>query len=302
MRALLQAFVDGIREDLGQPVSLMRLLAQQPRIHYALEPPSPSIALGSIVKWHRFAESSALSWPRRGQGRLMGWRSTGGHYANFDLCRPELEEIGRCETIEDWSCDITEVYGFSASKSNLCQFASMDQMVEANSREMIDEITHEKLDRNLRHGEIRIIHRKNRDYFVRHLWDDRVFLMNSGGSHHFAAAKYIASRLRQPVKLRGRLDVYSLSSRAVASLRADFEMFVISDEADVSLGFYDAMRNFGATWLWHCLPAPYAAAAKVILLPRSEDRSMRVAALLRQAGIVDFGEYLSGLVARQTWH
>ena len=40
-----------------------------------------------------------------------------------------------------WRCDIQQVDGFSASKSELKEFATMDDMVVRNSPEMIDEIS-----------------------------------------------------------------------------------------------------------------------------------------------------------------
>ncbi|CAM5427238.1 putative protein OS=Stutzerimonas stutzeri OX=316 GN=CXK94_17845 PE=4 SV=1 [Stutzerimonas stutzeri] len=79
----------------------------------------------------------------------------------------------------------------------------MDDMVVRNSPEMIDEISPAKLAKNLAWDEIRIISHVDHDYFATWAWDGRVFLMNSGGSHHFAAAKYIAARLEQPVELTG---------------------------------------------------------------------------------------------------
>lgn len=89
------------------------------------------------------------------------------HYGSFTLHRPEYAKIGQCEITNDWGCDITDVHGFSASKSELRDFASTDGMVEMNSRDMIDEITHEKLVKNLAHGEIRLIQSPGSDYFVR---------------------------------------------------------------------------------------------------------------------------------------
>lgn len=82
-----------------------------------------------------------------------------------------------------------------------------------------------------------------------------------------------------------------------ASLRRDYEMFVISDSAPVSLGFRDAMEAFRATWLWHPMPRPYQC-TKAILLPKAEHRSRLVADLLRKSGITDLGQHLADL-ARQ---
>lgn len=302
MSTLLKTIVDGIREDFGQPVSLMRLLAEHPEIRVSLDDPPPCIAAESIVQWHKLGQVPYTDYSRRKHGTLMGWKLHDKyHYSSFTLNRPEYEQIGKQEVIEHWTCDISDVHGFSASKSELRQFSSTDEMVETNSSEMIDVVTHEKLAKNLAHSEIRIIHSPGSDYFGRYRWDNRLFLMNSGGSHHFAAAKYIATRLSESVPLQGKLYTYSLNLDAITSLCRDYEMFVISDETTVSLRFYEAMKAFRATWLWHYMPRPFEN-AKVILLPKNERRSLKVATVLRQAGVVDLGQHLTSLASKQLIH
>lgn len=297
MRSLFKTIVDWFGEDFGYPVSLIRLLEEHPDIRVPLDTTKSSIDARSIVPWHELGQPDCSHWPRRKHGTLLGWKMRDKYrYGSFTLYRPEYAQIGQCEIIDDWACDIIDVHGFSESKSRLRDFTSTDEMVETNSRDMIDRITREKLAENLAHGEIRIIHSPGSDHFGRYLWDGRLFLVNSGGSHHFAAAKYIAARLPQSVPLRGSLHTYSLNSRAIASLRGDYEMFVISGDAPVSLGFHDAMEAFRATWLWHPMPRPFEN-AKAILLPKSERRSMKVADLLRKAGVLDLGQHLADLAS-----
>lgn len=299
MHALVKTIVDGIREDFGHPVKLIRLLEKHPDIHVPLVAPTACIAAESVVQWHELGRAPSHQWPHREQGSLMGWKLRGKYdYGSFILHRPEYVQIGQRTTIENWVCDITDVHGFAVSKSELRDFSSTDQMVEANSRDMIDAITHEKLAKNLAHREIRIIHSPGSDYFHRYSWDGRVFLINNGGSHHFAAAKYIAARLAETVTLSGKLYDYSLNAIAIAALCRDYEMFVISETTPISLGFHDAMAAFQATWLWHPMPRPYDN-TKAILLPKAERRSMKVAALLRSAGVSDLGAHLTCLAATQ---
>ena len=300
MNSFLSAICDRIKEDLGHPVSLLRLLEARPDIRVPLDGDTQSIAASSVVPWHELGTTPVMDWPRRPRGFLMGWKkSADNQYRSFEVTRPEFAEIGQCEVIEDWECDIADVHGFSSSKSELRDFSSTDAMVECNSREMIDAISHEKLAKNLAHNEIRIIHNQHAtDYFARYLWDDRLFLMNDGGSHHFAAAKYIADRLEETVPLRGTLRVYSLNSTALASLCKDFDMFVIPDDAEISNAFHEAMSAFGATWLWHHMPRPFDD-TRAILLPKAEPRSCCVANTLREAGITDLGAYLTALAAHQ---
>lgn len=295
----LKSVVDGVREDLGYPARLIQLLEQRPDIRVTLDAVMPCIAASSVARWDRFGRHSPHEWPHLPDGVLSGWKWTGGQYAGFNLQRHDVIEIGQRTLVPDWTCDISAVYGFSSSKSRLDDFRSTDEMVEAKSQEMIWPVTLAKLEENLAHREIRIFEdRGATDYFVRYEWDGRLWLMNDGGSHHFAAAKYIAARLRHPVFLRGKLYSYSLNAGAIASLHRDFEMFVISDEPSIGNAFLTAMRAFKATWLSLGVPAPLKD-VQAVLLPRSERRSLRAAAELRKAGIVDLGAHLVGLAARQ---
>lgn len=279
-----------IQDDLGHPATLIEMLVQHPHAVFSLDAGPPCIALSSVPRWHELAGHVTNG------GQLLGWRYENGGYNSFRTYRPQYRNIAQQETETEWVCDIGDVHGFSDSKSRLRDFASTDLMVEANSREMIDEITERKLYENLAHYEIRIIHCANTsDRFIRHLWDGRVWLSNSGGSHHFAAAKYISARLGKKIMLRGRLDTYSLSETAIASLTREFEIFAISDiDPSVINSFMDAMRAFRATWLWHRLPRPYEG-VRAILLPKIEGRSMKVATELRRKGFTDLGLHLNKL-------
>lgn len=278
---------------------LIQLLEQRPEIRVELSEPKPCIEASSVTRWDRLGGQSPKLWPHLPQGTLQGRRWTGSQYQGFDLRRPEYSEIAQCTVTDGWSCDIAAVHGFSSSKSDLSRYSSTEEMVETKSRDMIDEISLAKLKKNLAHREIRILpEHGGTDYFARYQWDGRLWLMNSGGSHHFAAAQYIARRLGHRVPLTGRLYTYSLNAVAIGSLRRDFEMFVISSETSISNAFFTAMQGFRVTWLWHEMPWPFEG-AKAILLPRAEKRSMRVAAELRRAGVLDFGEHLAALAAQR---
>jgi hypothetical protein len=301
MRKFFHTIINGLREDFGQPISLIRMLSTYPKIRVTLGEPSPCIDADSVPRWHELGNYPVLEWPQRDCGVLTGWKvDRDQQWRSFQIERPEYAQLGQRDITPVWSCDITAIHGFAASKSNLRAFISTDEMVEKNSPEMIDDISPKKLAHNLRHSEIRILNSPDTsDHFKRYLWDGRLWLVNDGGSHHTAAAKYIAARLSTSVKFTGKLYTYSLNPAAVASLRRDFEMFVISDEDDaMSCDFFDAMRAFRATWLWHPLPRPYEG-ARAILLPKSEWRSMRVASELRKVGIADLGTYLTTLATRQ---
>jgi hypothetical protein len=294
MLKFIQIIFNLIRESMGHPVTLLRLLDEQPDLRVQLIEPEKNVAASSVVQWHNWGDTL-----HRKRGTLLGWRYAADGYRSFEIHRPEFEHFGRREVDDDWACDIQTIVGISASKSKLEDFTSLDSMVKKNSPEMIDLITEEKMHKNLAHRGIGILHSKyDSDHFARHLWDGRVFLINSDGSHHFAAARYIAAQIGESVSLKGPLHTHIIDQKAVASLRNDFDMFVTSDDAVIINGFMDAMKAFNATYFWQSLPRPYEH-GRVILLPKKVVRSAKVASVLRDAGLFDLGIHLAALVDRQ---
>jgi hypothetical protein len=81
---------------------------------------------------------------------------------------------------------------------------------------------------------------------------------------------------------------------ALASLRRDFDIFVMSSKAEHENAFHDAMRSFQATYFNQELPRPYYE-QRAIFLPKAEKRSAKVSAVLRSAGFQDLGSYLKSL-------
>jgi len=293
----LRSVADSIREDLGHPLRMRAFLERGKALCVTLLASGSTVALGSVVAWHEWGQHSPLQWPRRKPGTLVGWRFVAGSYSSFQVHRPEFEQFGTCDEVLDWCCEIQTVEGLAASKSELTSFASLDAMVQANSREMIDEISEDRLARNLAHDEIRILHRaRTSDHFVRHQWDGRVFLVNSGGSHHFAAARYIAARLGRRIPLRGTLRTYGINRDALASLRRDYEMFAMPDDPETANAFHDAMQAHKACYFWLGLPRP-GRDGRVVLLPKAQERSARIATLLRLAGLTDVGVHLAAIVS-----
>lgn len=280
----------------GRPSGIIDLLSTYPQNSISLDL-TACISASSVPRWHEFGFPKDHCTPL---GTLNGWRSGyGGSWDRFAISRQEYTHFCLCEITSEWSCDITDINGFSNSKSELSSYISTDELVESKSRELINEITPENLKKNLLHPEIRIIHcSKTNDHFARFLWDGRLWLMNDGGSHHTAAAKYISARLGQSVRLTGELRTYSLNESAIASLRHDFEMFVISYDSEFYNNFFDQMEAYKATWLSHGMPHPYNH-YRVILLPRTCPRSMKVSIELHKASVLDLGKYLSELSESQ---
>jgi len=292
---------DSVLEAAGEPVQLRKLLAQEPKMRVTFEEAPRSIALGQVPRWDRFGDSPTLNWPRRARGELRGWHWDGSGYRGFTKHCQAYAKLHKQEIVRNISCDIGEVAGLSSSKSPLERCATMDQFATEYASWALSEISEEALRRVLSHKEIRILHEPgSSDCFHQHAWDGRLFLSNSGGSHHFAAGAYIAKRLGIAVPLVGKLYRDSLCPEALADLSREYDVFAVAIANDVSEPFHKAMEAIRATWFWHYLPHPYEL-ARAVLLPKTEPRSRRAAEVLRQAGFVDLCAHLAASATSPRW-
>jgi hypothetical protein len=292
--SIIQAISDHVKESLGNPVRVRRFLGDHPDFRADILKPENNISGERVPAWHRLGQEG-WGWGvggRRGSTfELMGWRNVDNHYGSFTASCPALSNLVRRTDLERWSCDLQDIHGFSASKSKLETFSSMDEMVETNSREMIQDISAAGLRKNLAHDEIRLLRESPTDWLEVHQWDRRMYVVNSGGSHHLAAAKYIAARIQAPVPLVAPLRYYSFDEAAVGLLRATYDVYLVNDEPHLANAFHDAMKSAGVTWLWQDMPKPYDK-TRAIFLPRAELVAMRVSEAFRDAGYVDLGQHL----------
>jgi len=292
-RALKAYFGDLI----GRPIRLARVLDEHDALCVPLVEPKRTAYALSVVKWHEWG-----SYPRAPMcrpGELAGWGDVGGCYAGLSRLVPALKEIGRIRSTAV-EVDIQDVTAIWASKSPLEKYDCLHAFVQSRSPDLIAEVSERQLERNLNHeGRIQD-HALIKHHLVRYAWDGRITLANSGGSHHFAAARLLASRLGRSVPLRGRLDEHELNRPAIDALRADFCILAVS-EKDIHawLKFHEAMAAFRAAYFWKPLPRPYHD-LRAIFLPRDEARSAIAADVMREAGAFDLGQHLYELAARQS--
>jgi len=294
-----QVIGDAVRVALGHPVHVERFLAAHPHFKPALVRPEQNIALSSVPQWQKLGAWGTKEELRRaGRTALMGWRREGSAYRSFGGTCPSLSNLVKRVVIDDWTCDLQDLHGFAASKSELAKFDSIDQMVETNSQEMIQDISPAGLAKNLAHKDIRVTGANpGSDWLQVHQWDGRVFVLNDGGSHHLAAAKYIAARIQQPVALSAPLHYYAFDPEAVAALQAEFDVYIVNKHCTVSNAFFAAAESAGVTWLSHQLPEPYSG-EKAIFLPRDEPLSMKVSQAFKEAGFEELGAHMAEVASR----
>lgn len=129
--------------------------------------------------------------------------------------------------------DIVDIDGLQQSKSDLLAAASLNEFVDQNCRQDKNKtfsISLESLEKYLAHPEIGIHHSDTTDHAILYGWQDCLYLSNSGGSHHFAVARYIADHLKHPVPLKAKCKFITLDEDAVLAFTQHYHAFLISNE------------------------------------------------------------------------
>lgn len=292
MSNLLRHVRQEFERSFSIPATVRRTIEDNPHWRIEFSEPKRVVALSEVTEWQMWSEES------RGNTSMVCWEPD-GYYASREIERPEFSHFISHHVTDDWECDISDVEGLRSSKSELHTSATLDDFAARYSAKYIIDISETNLRSNLSHREIRIINSPDQttDHFVRHQWDGRTFLVNAGGSHHFATARYIAKRLGTAVPLKGKLHEYKVNPTAIAGLMRDYDLFIMNTEHIHSV-FLDAMRNYGAPFCVFWLPFKYLD-TKLVLLPIEHLKAKQVSTILRESGFMNFGNYLRRLGSAQ---
>jgi hypothetical protein len=198
-------------------------------------------------------------------------------------------------SVDDICFDITEVDGIAASKSSDRPFSSIQAFGANYAAYKGATIDAEGLQDMLSHGEVRIFSPTRGDYLALRLWDGRLFLCNAGGSHHFAAAVYIATQLRQPVPMGARFKCVGLNVKTVQWLLSTFDILVV--RSDFRATAHVAMLAGSCFELE--VPNAVCPGAKLLLLLRDRNEQSGLVEFLKRDGAVDAVPWLSGHLERQ---
>lgn len=220
-----------------------------------------------------------------------------GVYGMESVQLPALNNLVRTKTIPNFCLDITDVAGLSISKSELGIYKSFEELATSQSPELLQDATLEGLQALLEHRDFPILaHPHRKESYEANLTDGRVYLNNCDGSHHFAAARTIASRLNTPVPLQATMEFTYIDIAALVQLRLGFEMYLIS----MTWEFRDTMARSGAPFCSRPLRSVHGIDnPTVILLPKSAPTTKTVAGTLSKLGYQDLGLHLARLAPGQ---
>ena len=212
---------------------------------------------------------------------VTGWKARGDRFEPLSLDNPfgPLCSSTRLGTLH---CDISDVEGISASKSDERFFASVQDFGRDFTKYLGLGVEAASLERMRHHDQSRILHSPPSDGFSWAAWDGRLFLDNAGGSHHFAGASFLAAELKQRIELTGPIYASWLNAGAWRWLTDQYHLFYVQA--------LDFMNQPLARLLGHCfvLPLPHGLGeGSLLLAPRYAPGSARVHQLFAATGHAD---------------
>lgn len=219
-------------------------------------------------------------------------------------CGPLMEH----KRIPGMTVDGRQLDGMRGGKSSNIWHSSIDafglNFIDYLNRTRPDEprleIDAESLRRVSDHSEIRLMNGGGySDTLSMWAWDDRLFAINAGGSHHLAAAIHIAARIGAPLPLTGDLWLCRFNEQAAQWLLDTFHLFLIPSRASNGFGQYARLIVGAAACL--ALP-PRLCDGHLLAIPKGTPRSTFLAKEISAWGHGDFGVHLQEALNRQRTH
>lgn len=303
LKQLAKSLYRSALDEAGIPATMAAVLQAHPALLKADFLEKKTASSNDIHRWDGLG-ASARGFDGQ-QGILLGWADALGSYQSIDLPVPALKSLVTSKRIDSFSCDIADIETLSGGKSSLTDFENLDDFARQRCADKIADVSKQGLMKNLQHDQIRILGPNPSDSLSRFAWDDRINLLNDGGAHHFAAARYIAKTTGISVPITARLHEYALSAVAANELTGQFDIFAIGDPSSdprAGLAMQDAFKSLRATFFIGSMPwSPntHTREASAVFLPKSDAKSQRVAKLFRKEGMMDLGALLEEKLEHQ---
>lgn len=197
--------------------------------------------------------------------------------------------------VPHFECDASDIEGISNSKSADRPHESIDAfgayyIDEQNrfSREGKPRLGCDNagLKELLSHREIRLLHAPGCDVFSVRAWDGRLFVDNSGGSHHLAGAIHVAQKISVRIPITSKLYLYWLNQLTVQWLLDGFHLVLIPER--LASQMFCTVRNLIGTCADMDFP-PSLGLGTLLAFPKGTDLAECVMAELVSQGHHDWG-------------
>jgi hypothetical protein len=191
--------------------------------------------------------------------------------------------------------DIQDVSNILLSKSELSSFATMTAFERRSPNHEYGQGKYADLQRCLAHHQIRCLKGTldRSDSFTSFGWDERLLLNNHGGSHHFSAARRLASELGVKVPLQLSHEHHVLNADIVHFLERSYALMVIP-YSDMCNELKYALRRENIRVVAGSFRAPYCFGYESVVLPMSlhTNAAVSAATYLRSCGFTDLVDLL----------
>lgn len=191
---------------------------------------------------------------------------------------------------------ISEVVGLSASKSDLSEFESLDDLAYKAIQEKPEKFDFKKngksFDEILELSCISSRHLANGTAnFLEHEWDPRLFIINSDGSHSFAVARLMASLEGQDPEITMPLIRHEIDKEKLEELERQMHTFILQEPVATMNALLESLEMSRIKFTSDYVDLRTNGRSLLILgLDKENERAMKVAKALSQAGLPNFIE------------
>lgn len=227
-------------------------------------------------------------------------------------------EFVKMRPIPEMTVDISEITAIGAGKGidpfvndySGMVYASLDDFAEDGCQTEIKKatdaygMTPEAVEFLLSYYEVRITNDPPGDALIKISWDGRIALSNSGGAHHFSAARYIARRIGYRRSITGKSFELYTDKKDVNKFLNDYIILLVS-KGDIPLTSSNdsicsvlqkiCRNNHGHTMMYYSeiYVEPFMGFAALVF--ERNDKIEEVAEMLKKCGAFDVGGYLVNL-------
>ncbi|HDR1793438.1 TPA: hypothetical protein QB563_001378 [Pasteurella multocida] len=258
----------------------------------------PSNILGDKRYFWEFFNGHCIEW------RYLKYEGRIGSSFNRELL-PIFKNLLSSEIIPDWKCEIQTITNVSCSKSCLSDFTNLNDLVRQNSQELISELTLENLAKNMNHYESKIFHETTQTVSCE-LWSKTFTWHNTGGSHHFAAARYIANKLDEEVELTTKLEITYIDEQKFYNLFSTYEIFLISSKnVEQYHILFETLLNSKAPFITVPIDSYFNdnkdySSLRLLAFYRADNKSAPIVELFKNSSALDLYSYFSSLILQQS--
>lgn len=301
------SFSDCMGRWQGKPTMLIRGIEEGRISPATVSASQETVWLPSVPRWEHWCRDIVSLDPKPVD--FFFYQNNRLEHRSIEI--KEISELVQFEYYEYFQCDIKEIHGIAASKSDGIPYNTIKEFSERGCSRFLSD----GFDENINWQEIRL----NDMQFQYKEWANKnYYWINSGGSHHFAAAWKNAhdEERGRNFTLSGQLSKMTVNKLSLFSLSHKWDMYIM-DRTTTYCEFLDAMDDFKCSFGVCPIPRGIFSSCSiprfndhferhetegklvVILLLKGGDKQTTVSSILKNKKFMDFKPYLMSIVKNE---